>query len=399
MKVVTIGRSKEHNDIVVNDEKVSRNHLQMIMDDNGNYSVQDLNSTNGTFVNGHRISGQVPLKVTDELRIGNTVLSWQCYFGSQPNAGTSNPVPPQVPIPPVPSVSPKQSMMGPPRPKTWLIYVIIGAVVLLLAGGIIGWLIYHDEPTEEPTPTETTPKGVTPATINETEMELLKAQAAADKADKEYAEAKQKAAEAQTEAERLEKIAAQSNSEKDKKAAESARAEANKMQTEAKTAKREKEVAEKKVKDLESQVNRLKEELNQAQKDKAAALQAKEYAEKESKLTTEFFGLLSNLTENQIKQACVDLKFDTKGKKAKEVISVKFKQANNDKKAQINATLKKAKGSTKEETVENDKPGTPPSSKTNPTLNSQPTPSDNSTSTPSSTSQPASTEPQSDSNN
>ena len=32
MKVITIGRSKEHNDIVVNDEKVSRNHLQMVKD-------------------------------------------------------------------------------------------------------------------------------------------------------------------------------------------------------------------------------------------------------------------------------------------------------------------------------------------------------------------------------
>ena len=87
MKVITIGRSKEHNDIVVNDVKVSRNHLQMIMDDHGNYSVLDLNSTNGTFVNGIRITGEVPLQITDELRIGDTVLPWQHYFSSQPNKG------------------------------------------------------------------------------------------------------------------------------------------------------------------------------------------------------------------------------------------------------------------------------------------------------------------------
>ena len=76
MKVITIGRSTENNDIVVNDEKVSRNHLQMVMDDNGNYSVVDLGSTNGTYVNGRRISGEVRLQPNDEVRIGQTVLPW-----------------------------------------------------------------------------------------------------------------------------------------------------------------------------------------------------------------------------------------------------------------------------------------------------------------------------------
>jgi pSer/pThr/pTyr-binding forkhead associated (FHA) protein len=65
MKVITIGRNEAHNDIVVHDNKVSRNHLQMIMDDSGNFSVMDLNSTNGTYVNDRRIVGEVPLKVTD----------------------------------------------------------------------------------------------------------------------------------------------------------------------------------------------------------------------------------------------------------------------------------------------------------------------------------------------
>ena len=73
MKVITIGRNKENNDVVVNDNKVSRNHLQIIRDDQGNFSVLDLNSTNGTYVNGQRISGEVPLKVADELEIGDRI--------------------------------------------------------------------------------------------------------------------------------------------------------------------------------------------------------------------------------------------------------------------------------------------------------------------------------------
>ena len=58
MKVLTIGRSQE-NDIVINDAKVSRIHLQLVISDDGTYSVVDLNSANGTYVNGERISGEV----------------------------------------------------------------------------------------------------------------------------------------------------------------------------------------------------------------------------------------------------------------------------------------------------------------------------------------------------
>lgn len=178
MKVVTIGRSKEYNDIVVNDDKVSRNHLQMVMDDNGNYSVLDLNSTNGTYVNGKRISGQVPLKETDELRIGNTVLSWQCYFGSQPQQVPNNPVPPKAPI-------------EDPSPNRWLIYIIIGAV-LLLAGGGFGLKRYLDNKYNEDI------KAVSKTQEDnekQKQQELAEAQRAATQADLEYEKARRKAAE------------------------------------------------------------------------------------------------------------------------------------------------------------------------------------------------------------
>lgn len=134
MKVITIGRSTENNDIVVNDEKVSRNHLQMVMDDNGNYSVVDLGSTNGTFVNGQRISGEVRLQPGDEVKIGQTVLPWQNYFVSSFQPPVVNP--PLSPRPP----------KGPNR--TWL-YVIIGAALLLLIGGGVVWKIYHDKQKEK----------------------------------------------------------------------------------------------------------------------------------------------------------------------------------------------------------------------------------------------------------
>ena len=141
MKVITIGRDINSNNIVVDDHKVSRIHLQMVLDDSGNYSVVDLNSTNGTFVNGQRITGEVPLKVTDELKIGDTVLPWQSYFDGQVSSGAKSSVEPQISVPqPSPFQKQKKSNSG---SKLWLKYVIIGAVVLLLAGGGVVWKVYH----------------------------------------------------------------------------------------------------------------------------------------------------------------------------------------------------------------------------------------------------------------
>lgn len=89
MKIITIGRNQENNNIVINDEKVSRNHLQLVQDDQGNCFATDLGSTNGTFVNGQRISGKTLLHSGDELRIGNTVLPWQDYIAASAKAGAA----------------------------------------------------------------------------------------------------------------------------------------------------------------------------------------------------------------------------------------------------------------------------------------------------------------------
>lgn len=79
MKVITIGRGSE-NEVTISDDKVSKHHAQIIQADNGNFSIVDLNSTNKTFVNGHEIVRETPLKATDIVRIGNTILPWNTYF-------------------------------------------------------------------------------------------------------------------------------------------------------------------------------------------------------------------------------------------------------------------------------------------------------------------------------
>lgn len=79
MRIITIGRETS-NDVVVPDSFVGRHHLQLIKDEAGAFFVRDLNSTNGTFVNGQRIHGEVAVDENDVIRIGNTTLPWISYF-------------------------------------------------------------------------------------------------------------------------------------------------------------------------------------------------------------------------------------------------------------------------------------------------------------------------------
>lgn len=91
MKVITIGRSS-NNDVVIDDTKVSRHHLQIIQDDCGNFRISDFGSANGTFINGRKISGEIALSSNDIVRIGNTTVPWKGYFPNHP-APVVNPTP------------------------------------------------------------------------------------------------------------------------------------------------------------------------------------------------------------------------------------------------------------------------------------------------------------------
>ncbi|MDP9024559.1 MAG: DUF3662 and FHA domain-containing protein [Candidatus Eremiobacteraeota bacterium] len=69
---VTVGRSEE-SDIFLVDPSVSRNHAEIDMDPRGPL-VRDLDSTNGTFVNGERVAGSKRAQAGDVLTFGNTQL-------------------------------------------------------------------------------------------------------------------------------------------------------------------------------------------------------------------------------------------------------------------------------------------------------------------------------------
>ncbi|QGF23515.1 FHA domain-containing protein FhaB/FipA [Raineyella fluvialis] len=69
---VMIGRSPECA-IVLDDDYVSTRHARVVNGEAGLY-LEDLGSTNGTFVNGRRISSATIIGPADEIRIGRTIL-------------------------------------------------------------------------------------------------------------------------------------------------------------------------------------------------------------------------------------------------------------------------------------------------------------------------------------
>lgn len=277
MKVITIGRSTENNDIVVNDQKVSRNHLQMVMDDNGNYSVVDLGSTNGTFVNGQRIFGEVRLKLGDEVRIGQTVLPWQNYFATSIQPPTTNP--PLSPQPPKPNPN-----------HTWL-YIVIGAVLLLLIGGGAAWKIYHDKQKEK------------------VEQEEKKKEQQEQQLEQEANDARVEAARLSEEAEAAARKAAESKSKEDLAYAEKMRikaeeannlarqkeAEWNRMKAELEASNKAREDAEAKSAEDTKAREEAERKANEAQEKANEANKAKKNAEEEARLTKEFYKLMSQV--------------------------------------------------------------------------------------------------------
>jgi hypothetical protein len=102
--VVTIGRDIT-NDITINDPEVSRHHARLTRQASG-YVMEDLGSTNGTFVNGQRLSGARPLQPGETIGLGETVtLAYEAtaFASAMPPAPPPQPVSSYPQQPPVPT--------------------------------------------------------------------------------------------------------------------------------------------------------------------------------------------------------------------------------------------------------------------------------------------------------
>jgi hypothetical protein len=75
-EVMVIGR-ESNNDIIIKDSEISRNHAR-ISRKGGVYVLEDLGSTNGTFVNQQRLTAPRTLVAGDEIGVGtNVVVTFQ----------------------------------------------------------------------------------------------------------------------------------------------------------------------------------------------------------------------------------------------------------------------------------------------------------------------------------
>jgi predicted component of type VI protein secretion system len=77
-KAFGIGRDK-HNAVIILDEKVSKFHA-VVTFEKGICFIRDINSTNGTFVNGKRLvpNKNVELRDNDKIGMGGTEIIYHC---------------------------------------------------------------------------------------------------------------------------------------------------------------------------------------------------------------------------------------------------------------------------------------------------------------------------------
>lgn len=70
--IILIGRGSDCQ-LLLDDDYVSTRHARVVNAEQGLY-VEDLGSTNGTYVNGQRITAPTSISMQDTLRIGKTIL-------------------------------------------------------------------------------------------------------------------------------------------------------------------------------------------------------------------------------------------------------------------------------------------------------------------------------------
>lgn len=148
------------NDITINDPEVSRRHARFTLQGDS-IVIEDLGSTNGSFLNGQRITGPQQLRAGDVITLGEnivmvfdkadydadaTVVATQAERTSRPTP-IPPPAPPQYQQPPqqaayqAPPVRPPQPVQ-PPKKRSipaWLIVLIIAIVVVACVIAVTLW--------------------------------------------------------------------------------------------------------------------------------------------------------------------------------------------------------------------------------------------------------------------
>ncbi len=84
---ILVGR-EEDTDIVIDNASVSRKHAEFRREGDG-WVVQDLGSSNGTFLNGTKLEAATPIKAGDEVGFGKFSILFEKAVGEVPVAGSA----------------------------------------------------------------------------------------------------------------------------------------------------------------------------------------------------------------------------------------------------------------------------------------------------------------------
>ena len=171
-KEISIGRDVS-NDFVINDAEVSRKHAKLTQEGD-RYKIEDLNSTNGTYIDGQRLIGPHMMAIGEIIMFGDNVgvvfdgepaepdvtLPGTIDLGSTPVAAIPAPEENLAPVPilptpeasniPVleesmPDISPNQEIEADRKPiNSWLLAGFGCLLVIIVV--IIALLVLIDQP-------------------------------------------------------------------------------------------------------------------------------------------------------------------------------------------------------------------------------------------------------------
>lgn len=207
---LVVGRSTPGLGSLGGDSEISRVHARIYHDASGQLIVEDLGSTNGTFVNGNRIAAATPVRAGDQVRVGQTTMTVE--GGATEGATTvgqvippvaavvppppaavaatppTQPFQPAQPPQPPPPAGPQPGYAGgpiggPPGRQTggsrapWIALAAVVLIALIVGGLAVGGVFSSDKkkvastptvPTTPVAPAATTPPPPPPATTTPT---------------------------------------------------------------------------------------------------------------------------------------------------------------------------------------------------------------------------------------
>lgn len=149
---IGIGRDST-NDIPVNDAEVSRRHARLTFQ-GGKYVLEDMGSTNGTFVNGQRLSGPRVLKSGEVISLGEQIVFVYEAVDSDPGATMVSPrkIPEARPVSTPPPAPPSFAGQVPSNQPNLVVSkrinpvpIAIGVGALVLICVCIAFLVWVDQ--------------------------------------------------------------------------------------------------------------------------------------------------------------------------------------------------------------------------------------------------------------